>query len=148
MNKKYAEFLESWDERCQSTASFLSAIIDFKPSGKSAPSTKRVTQPGPNGKYILTTILPGLDLKLVEISDMFGPTITDEGISALVVSKETRSGGGAVNDERAKKGWKSLDVFEVDVLESGEAPASELESFASKISSTDIRRRRKEMAAK
>lgn len=148
VNKKYAEFLESWDERCQSTASFLSAIIDFRPSGKSASSTQRVTQPGPNGKYILTKIMPGLDLKLVEISDMFGPTITDEGISALVVSKETRSGGAAVNDERAKKGWKSLDVFEVDVLESGEAPTSELESFASKISSTDIRRRRKEMAAK
>ena len=67
---------------------------------------------------------------------------------APLLSKETRSGGAAVNDERAKKGWKSLDVFEVDVLESGEAPTSELESFASKISSTDIRRRRKEMAAK
>lgn len=147
VNKKYAEFLESWEERCQSTGSFLSAIIDFRPTEKSAPSIQRVSQRGPNGKYILIKLQPSLVLKLVEISDMFGPTITEESISALIVSKETRSGGSAVNDERTKKGWKSLEVFEVDVLQSGEVPASETESLASKLSSTDIRRRRMNMAS-
>lgn len=148
VNKKYADFLESWEERCQSTGSFLSTIIDFRPPEKSAPSIQRVSQPGPNGKYILIMLQPGLVLKLVQISDPFGPTITEENISALIVSKETRSGGAAVNDERAKKGWKSLEVFEVDVLQSGEVPASESENFASKISSTEIRRRRMDMAAR
>lgn len=147
VNKKYAEFLENWEERCQSTGSFLSAIIDFRPPEKSAPSIQRVSQPGPNGKYILIKLQPGLVLKLVEISDMFGPTITEESISALIVSKETRSGGSAVNDERTKKGWKSLEVFEVDVLQSGGVPASETESLTSKLSSTDIRRRRMNMAS-
>lgn len=146
VNKKYAAFLESWDERCQSAASFLSAIIDFRPPEKSAPSIQGVSQPGPNGRYVLNTIWPGLVLKLVEISDPFGPTITDETITAIVVSKETWSGGAMVNDERAKKGWKGLEVFAVDVLQSGDVPAPEAGNFASKISSTDIRRRRMDLA--
>lgn len=51
-----------------------------------------------------------------------------------------------INDERARKGWKGLEVFAVDVLQSGEVPASEEENFALKISSTDIRRRRMDLA--
>lgn len=148
VNKKYAECLESWDERCESAASFLTAIMDFYPPDKSATHTERVTQPGPNGKYILMIIRPGLTLKLVQISDPFGPTITEENISAIVVSQETRSGGAAVNDERAKKGWKSLDVFEIDVLHTKDVPLSDCGNFASKISSTDIRRQRLEQAKK
>jgi phosphopantetheine adenylyltransferase len=146
LNKKYAEFLESWDERCESAASFLTAIMDFYPPDKSATHIERLLEPGPNGKYILMKVRPGLTLKLVQISDPFGPTITDENISALVVSQETRSGGAAVNQERAKKGWKSLDVYEIDVLHSGEVPSNDIEGFASKISSTDIRRHRMEQA--
>ncbi|KAE8352620.1 hypothetical protein BDV28DRAFT_134817 [Aspergillus coremiiformis] len=145
VNKKYAECLESWNERCESAASFLTAIMDFYPPDKSAIHTERVTQPGPNGKYILINLVQlGLTLKFVQISDPFGPTITEENISAIVVSQETRSGGTAVNEERAKKGWKSLDVFEIDVLHSKDVSSSDFENFASKISSTDIRRQRME----
>ena len=80
----------------------------------------------------------------MEISDPYGPTVTEEDITALVVSKEKRSGGAMINNERAKKGWQGLEVFEVDVLQLGDAP--EAENFASKISSTDIRRRRMDLA--
>ena len=85
----------------------------------------------------------GLTINYVEIFDAFGPTITDEKISALVISGETRSGGKAVNDRREEKGWAPLEVFEVDVLDahdetgSGSAKAD----FQNKISSTEIRRR-------
>ncbi|OJZ87360.1 hypothetical protein ASPFODRAFT_569715 [Aspergillus luchuensis CBS 106.47] len=144
--KKYAEFLESWDERCMSTGSFLSAIMDFRIPENSAPRIERDSGSGSDDKYIQMQMRPDLVFKLVQITDPFGPTITDEEISALVVSKETRAGGGAVNEERAKKGWESLEVFEVDVLHTGEVPTDDAESFASKISSTDIRRRRMEMA--
>ncbi|RAQ70168.1 pantetheine-phosphate adenylyltransferase family protein [Aspergillus flavus] len=146
VNKKYAECLESWDERCEGVASFLTAIMDFYPPDKSATRTERVTQPGPNGKYIVMKVRSGLTLKLVQISDPFGPTITEEDISAIVVSQETRSGGAAVNEKRAEKGWKRLDVFEIDVLHSKDVPSSDFEDFASKISSTDIRRQRMEQA--
>jgi phosphopantetheine adenylyltransferase len=149
VNKKFAEFLESWEERWQSTASFLNAIIDFTPPENHLPDLQRASDPGPNGKWVLLKATPDLSIRFVQISDPFGPTITDESISALVVSKETRSGGKAVNDERTKKGWPPLEVFEVDVLQIGEvedALNASAESFESKISSTDIRRRRMNMA--
>ncbi|KAL4885557.1 hypothetical protein BJY04DRAFT_135940 [Aspergillus karnatakaensis] len=145
-NKKYAQFLESWEERCRSTGKFLTSIMDFGPPETGAPSSEQIYNPGPNGRSIVTNIRPGITLRLVQIHDPYGPTITEENLSALVVSKETRSGGAAVNQERAKRGWKQLEVFEVDVIHSGEVPAEEVENFASKISSTDIRRRRMELA--
>ncbi|KAJ9303443.1 hypothetical protein DTO217A2_7033 [Paecilomyces variotii] len=149
VNKKYAEFLESWDERSRSCAAFLTAIIDFSPPEKPAPQVEQASNPEPNGRYTLTKVSPDLSLKFVQISDPFGPTITDKEITALVVSKETRSGGKAVNEERAKKGWSALEIFEVDVLQTGEMAemgTSTVESFESKVSSTDIRRRRMDMA--
>ena len=147
-NKKYAEFLESWDERCNSVASFLIDIIDFVPLENKTPSIQRVSQPGPNGNYILMKLKSDLSLKLVQLSDPFGPTITEESISALVVSKETSKGGAAVNAERAKKGFKDLDIFEVDLIYSGEAASDVERTFESKISSTEIRRHQADLAKK
>ncbi|CAP93438.1 hypothetical protein E8E15_003248 [Penicillium rubens] len=146
VNKKYAEFLESWEERWQSTAAFLTAIMDFSPE-KKPPQIERAFAPGPNGKMVVVRIQPNLAFEFVEISDPFGPTITEENLGAIVVSKETHSGGAAVNEERVKKGWKGLAVFEVDVLQSGEAATvTDVENFESKISSTDVRRRRAHLA--
>lgn len=143
VNKKFAECLEGWDERCNSIISFLSAITNFLPPENRSPSAERVSQPDPNAKYVLFRLCPGLILKLAQLSDPFGPTVTEETISALVVSGETLQGGAAVNTEREKKGWKTLDVLEVDVLYSGKATAADVEkSFELKISSTEIRRRR------
>lgn len=149
VNKKFAEYLESWEERWQSTASFLRAIVDFNPPVAQTFDIQRTERPGPNGKRVSTQVAPDLDINLVQIADPYGPTITEENLSALVVSAETRSGGQAVNTERDKKGWASLEVFEVDVLQTGEAgevasaPGS---NFESKISSTDIRQRRMKSA--
>ncbi|KAL4804277.1 hypothetical protein BDV18DRAFT_162041 [Aspergillus unguis] len=145
-NKKFAQFLESWDERCRSTIAFLTAIMDFCPPEAEPSHIKQIYNPGPNGRAMILKIRPGISLKMAQILDPYGPTITEEDLSALVVSKETRSGGAAVNQERAKRNWKQLEVFEVDVIHSGEVPSEDVESFESKISSTDIRRRRMELA--
>lgn len=145
-NKKYAQFLESWDERCRSTGAFLTSIMDFGPPETEPAHIEQIYNPGPNGRQIVMKIRPGITLKMAQIHDPYGPTITEEDLSALVVSKETRSGGAAVNQERAKRGWKQLEVFEVDVIHTGEMPPGDVEDFASKISSTDIRRRRMELA--
>ncbi|KAL4974860.1 hypothetical protein BDW66DRAFT_78824 [Aspergillus desertorum] len=145
-NKKYAQFLESWDERCRSTGSFMTSIMDFGPPESEPAHIEQIYNPGPNGRQMVMKIRPGITLKMAQILDSYGPTITEEDLSALVVSKETRSGGAAVNQERAKRGWKQLEVFEVDVIHSGEVPSGDAEDFASKISSTDIRRRRMELA--
>lgn len=85
-------------------------------------------------RALTTTFQSGLVVEAVEINDPFGPTITRETISALVVSAESAKGGEAVNVKRAEMGWRELKVFMVDVVEEN----------GGRISSTAIRRRLEE----
>ncbi|KAF2265296.1 hypothetical protein CC78DRAFT_532511 [Lojkania enalia] len=142
-NKKYAEFLEGWQQRQQAVHDFLSSLIYFGQPDDARIRVEEKNDPGPNGHAVHVTFPFNLVMRYVEIWDPFGPTITDESISALVISKETRSGGKAVNDKRAEKGWGPLEVFEVDVLDAGEMETVD-ETFQSKLSSTEIRRMRSE----
>ncbi len=147
-NKKFAGYMQSWDERQKGVLDFLISILDFSLPSHVTITIKRVSESGPNGKAVIARLEPDLRIRCVEISDPFGPTITDESISALVISAETRAGGKAVNEKRREKGWKDLEVFEVDVLDAEEEGDDEAvavtENFTSKISSTEIRRRRSE----
>lgn len=139
-NKKHISVLESWDDRQKAVAEFCDSLIDFSPA--SSPAAKEVTNrndPGPNGISVDTSYPSGYTLKCTEIQDPYGPTITEEDLGALIISAETRSGGKAVNDKRKEKGWKELDVFEVDVLDATEESSAVSESFESKLSSTAIR---------
>ena len=151
VKKKHASVLESWDIRQQKSADFVESILVFHPDVPSIRSIEHIDQPGPNGKVVKVTYDTGVrkvTINYVRISDPFGPTITDESITALVISAETRAGGKAVNDKRGDKGWELLEVFEVDVLDPGsvddtkDADPKRVEAdFATKISSTEIRRR-------
>lgn len=149
-NKKYAEYLGSWQKRQEDVVEFLLSILSFtRSSREDATQITSFDEPIPNGHAIHTSIKAcSITIECVEIQDPFGPTITDESVTALVVSGETRSGGQAVNDRRLEKGWKALEVFEVDVLdaEDVEEDSSKAGDFASKISSTAIRKRRAEIA--
>ncbi|KAK0363899.1 hypothetical protein LTR91_013510 [Friedmanniomyces endolithicus] len=138
VNKKHAEVLESWSDRQEAVRAFLDSILNFAPS---PPTITTRNDPGPNGKSVDLHYSDNLTVKCTEIQDPFGPTITDEQISALIISGETRSGGKAVNDKRKEKGWQELGVFEVDVLDAEEElEGSEAkEGFGSKLSSTAIR---------
>jgi phosphopantetheine adenylyltransferase len=163
-NKKHASVLESWEVRQQRTAEFVEGILVFA----SADDVQRMRkqeffdEPGPNGKVVRVTYSPILSasegegeveseivINYTSISDVFGPTITDEDISAMVISAETRAGGKAVNENRKGKGWRELEVFEVDILDAspgdGEEERKVKEGFENKISSTEIRRRMVEM---
>lgn len=63
----------------------------------------------------------GLDGRIpdvVEIHDGLGPTAWDPEITALIVSRETMSGGKEVNRVRAEKGLGILDILSVDVISS------------------------------
>ena len=166
VNKKYGTHVESWDVRQQRTAEFVDTILAFYPrkpspdiNGSGLTTTECIDEPGPNGKVVRVTYHhphsnggdPDIVVNYTRISDPFGPTITDPSISALVVSAETRAGGKAVNDRRKEKNWKELEVFEVDVLDAGvgleaegDGQEKQKESFESKISSTEIRRRLQE----
>ena len=151
-NKKYGEFLKSWKQRQDDVVEFLVSILSFTKSPPEDEIKMRTfDEPIVNGKAIHTQLkCCMITIECVEIQDPFGPTITDKDITALVVSGETRSGGQAVNDKRVEKGWNSLEVFEIDVLEAGETEegATKLGDFASKISSTAIRKRKAENAQK
>lgn len=155
VNKKHASVLESWDERQQRVADFVESILIFAPKVKVIRTISTTDEPGPNGKVVKVTYTPDtveeggvVTIDYVRISDPFGPTITDESITALIISAETRAGGKAVNDKRVEKGWEPLEVFEVDVLDAGSGKGipeqdSKVEktTFETKISSTEIRRR-------
>jgi phosphopantetheine adenylyltransferase len=142
-NKKYADHLESWKRRQEATHEFLSSIVYFGASDDARVHVEEFNEQGPNGHAVHVNYPFGLTIKYVEIWDPFGPTITDENITALALSLETRGGGAAVNEKRKEQGWAPLEVFEVDVLDASEERSMD-ESFQSKLSSTEIRRRREE----
>lgn len=139
-NKKDAEFLESWDERARNVIHFLASVLELSSSGwEKAPAPYIAEQ---DGDFTADFRDKTVTVQCVKIQDPFGPTITQEDMDALVVSAETRSGGKAVNDKRAERGWKALEIFEVDVLDAKEITdevSAATENFASKISSTAIR---------
>lgn len=58
----------------------------------------------------------GVELDVVEIQDPYGPTAWDADIGCLVVSRETVSGGRAVNQKRREGGLGELEVWVIDVI--------------------------------
>ncbi|KAG0378718.1 hypothetical protein BGX24_003005 [Mortierella sp. AD032] len=78
----------------------------------------------------------GLVYEVVPISDMYGPTITDDKLEALMVSKETLKGGGMVNQERANRSLPPLTIEVINVISPTETQVDEV---SLKISSTFIR---------
>ena len=138
--KQYAEHLQDWDQRQECVRDFLLSILEPDASHE---SMGRNSKQETSARSVRDELHSGLIINYVEIFDPFGPTITDEEISALVISGETRSGGKAVNDRRADNGWAPLEIFEVDVLDAGEdkARGSMEIDFGDKISSTEIRRK-------
>ncbi|MCJ1427139.1 hypothetical protein MMC29_005042 [Sticta canariensis] len=143
--KQFIDQLQDWDSRQEAVREFLLGIFQMILPTDNLKSSQRTSDPDSGARTVRQEFESGLVINYVEIFDAFGPTITDESISALVLSGETRSGGQAVNDKRGAKGWSSLEVFEVDVLntEIGDESASNRieENYQGKISSTEIRRR-------
>lgn len=142
-NKKHASLVESWLDREKAVATFFNSIIDFsQPASSTGHRHVSIRDDAEaNGKGVDVHYPHGLVVKCTEIQDPFGPTITEEEISALVISGETRAGGKAVNDKRKELGWKELEVFEVDVLDAEDEGQGNgvKKGFESKLSSTAIR---------
>lgn len=68
-------------------------------------------------KKFLSEIDSTLEYDVVPISDPFGPTQTDPNMDMIVVSAETLRGGHKVNELRAAKGLKQLDIFCIEMVE-------------------------------
>lgn len=89
-NKKYVEYMESYDKRVQ------------------------------NVRVLLNAVKPSLIPEIYEINDVCGPTAKIENIDALVVSLESLKGADFVNDTRHGLGWPKLDVYTIGVLGSSD----------------------------
>lgn len=139
-NKKNASVLEPWDTRARNVIGFLATVLELSADGRKKRLAPHIDEK--DGEFVAAFRDGAVTVQCVEIQDPFGPTITQETLDALVVSVETRAGGKAVNDKRVERGWKALEVFEVDVLDArviteGSSPTHD---FSTKISSTAIRR--------
>ncbi|VEU20874.1 DEKNAAC101699 [Brettanomyces naardenensis] len=86
VNKKFAEYLESYEERVSSVTNFVK-LVKFD-----------------------------LRIDIYQINDVCGPTAQINEIDALVVSLETASGGDYINNVRKEKGFKQLDICVIGVI--------------------------------
>ncbi|KAI0002861.1 hypothetical protein F4779DRAFT_112911 [Xylariaceae sp. FL0662B] len=142
--KKYAEYVQPWDERAMNVIKFLFSILQLSKYGFKDDQGSELLKK--EGEFIAHFRDNTIEVQCVVIQDAYGPTITSENMDALVVSGETRAGGNAVNERRVELGWKPLEIFEVDVLDAEEIadrPAN-TQDFATKISSTAIRKQKAE----
>lgn len=150
VNKKHAGVLESWDVRQQRAADFVESVLVFHRDPTSLRTIQKFDEPGPNGKVVRVSYQNPANpddvirINYTELSDPYGPPITDESITAIVLTAETSAGGKGINDKRSEKGWEILEVFEVDILDADDALEDSKvpkTSFEGKISSTAIRQR-------
>lgn len=144
-NKRYINEVQDWKTRQGCVEGFLFGILQTISLSENPKLLQSNLNPASDARMIRQKYNSGLVVNYIEIFDPFGPTITDELISALVISGETRAGGAAVNEKRGAKGWPLLEVFEVDVLNSSgddnDGTTRQNENYMDKLSSTEIRRR-------
>ena len=55
--------------------------------------------------------------EIIPIDDMYGTTLSDDRIQAIVISPETRAGADLVNQARAEKGLAELAIESIDLVQ-------------------------------
>jgi len=73
-----------------------------------------------NIQQLIELYKPGLNHKVVSITDPCGPSGTDDDLQLLVVSQETHKGGDVVNKKRCENNLLPLEVFIIDLIEEDE----------------------------
>lgn len=76
-------------------------------------------------EYLEREINRNLVYSIVPISDIYGPTITDEELECIVVSDETVRGALKINKARSDLGWQELKIHVVNLLEDDSSPTKD-----------------------
>jgi phosphopantetheine adenylyltransferase/dephospho-CoA kinase len=88
-------------------------------------------------REFLSDMKPWLQIDVVPITDVFGPTATDGSLECLIITPDSARGGRAVNEERIKRGLPVMTIETVDMVSLG---GGLTESVDDKLSSTAIRK--------
>ena len=54
--------------------------------------------------------------EIIPLQDPYGPTLTDQKIDAIVVSRETESRADEINEKREEKNLKPLEIIVIDMI--------------------------------
>jgi len=125
-NNAYAEFanFESWKLREEAVARFLIKLLLY-PGVSYKDGVERIERSPASGLEVITRLKQfAITIECIELHDHFGPTITDDTITALVVSRQEHHRGIAINTKRREIGCKPLEVIEVDSPDAKEAEAT------------------------
>ncbi|KAK8869854.1 hypothetical protein IAR55_000422 [Kwoniella newhampshirensis] len=111
-SKKHCELVQPLSERLEGVESFLRRL-----GGVIINTSHPLTEEGSHGETEQGERGKGkVGIAAGEIQDALGPTASDPNIQALVVSRETYSGGEYVNRVRKEQGLGELELYIVDVI--------------------------------
>ncbi|KAG6773917.1 hypothetical protein POTOM_021261 [Populus tomentosa] len=142
-NKQFAELIQPIEERMHNVENYIkvgtAAYTSYTVVAEKVSWMEFLHLLQSDYPIVHKSFKPELVVQAETITDPYGPSIIDENLGAIVVSKETVAGGLSVNKKRADRGLSQLKIEVVDLV-------PEESGGDNKLSSTTLRRLESEKA--